>query len=662
MNSFQRVIKLALVYRWSVLVSIMCSIAVALLWVANIGTMYPFVEVILHGQSLHEWIDKEIDTAETSIAQLTTDIAELEGKNEDELTVQDQKDLTNKPWRLDAEKEALEWRQWAKPHVYAYLPDSPFSAVILIVVFLLVGTLIKDLFLVAGRIVSERIAQMTTFQLRKDFYRRTLDMDMAAFTENGTSDLMSRFTHDSGQISAGVQMLFGPAIREPLKMIACLSVAAFISWRLLVFSLLIAPLAGFAIHRLSGSIKRANRRAMAEMSQIYNTLAETLGSIRAVKAFTMERQERKRFHENGKEYYRKSMKIARYDALIRPTTELMGICTICLAILAGAYLVLNHETHLFGIRMSDRALPVGMITLFYGLLAGVSDPARKMSRIFLSIQRATAAADRIFEKMDEEPGIVDPETPTPLARHHESIRFEGVHFGYNDNEPILKGVDLDVSFGKAYAVVGSNGCGKSTLLNLLPRFYDPGQGRVLIDGVDVRDARQVDVRKQIGLVTQDPLLFNDTVAENIRYGSPGASDDAVREAARQAHADSFIRDQLDEGYDTIVGERGGRLSGGQRQRITLARAILRDPSILILDEATSQVDLESEQLVHQVLKEFIKGRTTLIITHRRSTLDLADQIVAMEDGRIAGVGTHEELVGRCEAYRRLFDQDLRASA
>jgi len=665
MKNFQRVVRLALVYRWSVAAAFLCAFSVAFLWVANIGTIYPFVEVVLNGQSLHDWIDNEIETSEASADQLQLEIASLEQQKSsappDQRKVIEQ-EISDKSLKRYSALKALEFRRWARPYVHGYLPKAPFSAVILIVVFLLVGTLVKDFFLIAGRIIAARLAQRATFQLRKDFYRRTLDMEMANFTESGTSDLMSRFTHDSNQIAAGIQMLFGAAIREPLKMIGCFTAAAFISWRLLLVSLLIAPVAAFAIHRLSGSIKRANRRAMEEMSQIYNTLAETLGAIKAVKAFTMENHERDRFDENGKQYYRKAMKIARYDALIRPTTELMGICTICLAILAGAYLVLNQETHLLGIKMSDKALPASLMMLFYGLLAGVSDPARKLSSVFLTVQRGIAASDRIYEMLDRDPAIADPEDPIALPRHEEAIRFEGVHFGYLEGESILKGVDLEIPFGKTYAIVGANGSGKSTLANLVPRFYDPDQGRVTIDGVDLRATRQYDIRRQIGLVTQEPLLFNESVADNIRYGNPEASEQAVFDAARQAHADRFIREQLEDGYETLVGERGGRLSGGQRQRITLARAILRDPSILILDEATSQVDMESEHLVHQVLKEFIRGRTTLIITHRRSTLELADQIVVMESGKIADIGNHDELVACCNAYRRLFDQDLRASA
>jgi ATP-binding cassette subfamily B protein/subfamily B ATP-binding cassette protein MsbA len=311
--------------------------------------------------------------------------------------------------------------------------------------------------------------------------------------------------------------------------------------------------------------------------------------------------------------------------------------------------------------MSHRPISLGALLVFYGLLAGTSDPARKLSEIFSRVQRAAAASDRVFALLDREPTISDPPNPRPLPRHCRSIRLEGVAFRYNPNVPVLEDIDLEIPAGETLAIVGHNGCGKSTLANLLPRFYDPQEGKVLWDGVDVRDVKIRDLRTQIGIVTQETLLFDDTVMNNIRYGSPGATSEAVIAAAKQAHAHDFILERLEHGYESSVGPRGGLLSGGQRQRIALARAILRDPALLILDEATSQVDLESEQLIQQVLEEFTRNRTTVIITHRLSTLALADRILVMESGRISDLGTHRELLGRCELYRRLHDIGFKAA-
>jgi ABC-type multidrug transport system fused ATPase/permease subunit len=545
------------------------------------------------------------------------------------------------------------------------MPATPFQTVVALVGLLLAGTVIKDLLLIAHTILIARLAQLGTFELRKLFYRRTLRMELQAFGREGTADLMSRFTNDMRAVNDGMVVLFGKMVREPLKMIACFGGAAWICWRLLLLSLIVAPVAGLLIRWLAKTLKRANRRAMEEMAQLYNVLEETFRGAKIVKAFTMERQERWRFHLNSKKYFQKAMRIARYDSLTRPVTEVMGILTICLALLAGAYLVLQGETHLFGIRMSQRPLSLASLLVFYGLLAGAADPLRKLSDVFTKLQTAAAASDRIYAKLDREPAIQDPPKPRHVGRHRRELVFDRIGFFYQPNHDVLKGIDLRVRFGETIALVGPNGCGKSTLVNLVPRFADPTSGEIRLDGVPIKEMRIRDLRQQIGIVTQETLLFNDTVHANIRYGNCWASDEAVVEAAERAQAHQFIQRDLPEGYQTIVGPGGNCLSGGQRQRIALARAILRDPAILILDEATSQMDLQSEHLMQRALEEFSKDRTTIIITHRLGLLRAADRIVVMEDGRILDAGRHDELLARCTLYHRLHQiqfSDLRESA
>ena len=500
------------------------------------------------------------------------------------------------------------------------------------------------------------------FDLRKKFYRRTLRMDLLSFGEAGTSDLLSRFTYDMDGIGGGISVIYSRAIREPLKMVACLIGAAWICWKLLVLSLVVAPLSFYLISRLTRSAKRANRRAMEQMSSMFSILVETFNGIKVVKAFTMERYERRRFHEIGKHCLRHGMRIAMLDSMINPITEIMGIFIICVAILAGAYLVLNQQTHLLGVRMSDRPLTMSGLLIFYGFLAGVSDPVRKVSEVYGRLQRAAAASDRVYQLLDRKPSMAEPAGSRQVPRHNRELLLENISFGYRPDHPVLSNVNLRIKFGETIAIVGANGCGKSTLANLIPRFFDPQEGRVLIDGIDVRERRLRDLRRQIGLVTQETLLFDDTVFNNIRYGAPDATRQDVIEAAKQAHAHKFIESRLEHGYETNVGAQGGKLSGGQRQRIALARAILRDPAILILDEATSQIDLESEQLIHKVLEQFTRNRTTIIITHRLATLALADRIVVMHEGRIIDTGSHDELVGRCDPYRRLHEIQFRQSA
>jgi ATP-binding cassette subfamily B protein/subfamily B ATP-binding cassette protein MsbA len=295
-----------------------------------------------------------------------------------------------------------------------------------------------------------------------------------------------------------------------------------------------------------------------------------------------------------------------------------------------------------------------MLLQHYALLAAIADPVRKLSSVFAKLQSGAAAADRIFAALDQKPKVRVNSLGTVLARHNESIEFRDVCFSYEPGRPTLSNIRLKIHFGETVALVGKNGCGKSTLVNLLPRFYDPDYGSVLVDDVDLRRAHLRSLRRQIGLVTQETVLFDDTVAANIAYGARRATPAQIEAASRQAFAHDFI-EKMSAGYETRVGDAGAKLSGGQRQRIALARAILRDPAILILDEFTSQCDAESEALIHQALRRFVKNRTTVVISHRLNTLEIADRIVVVDGGRIEAVGTHAELLNNCETYRRLHE-------
>ncbi|MBX9791074.1 MAG: ABC transporter ATP-binding protein/permease [Pirellulales bacterium] len=650
MDNFARALRLAIRRRWLLAASMVCALMVGVLWGGNIGTVYPIVDVVLKGQSLHNWIDGKIATSQQAVAHEQAALA-APGANRQLVAP-----------RLAREQLKLARYETAAPYVKHYTPADPFSTLVVILAVALAGLLVKNVFFVAQSVLVDRITQTAIHDLRKAFFRRTLRMDLATFTREGTSDLMARFTADLESLAAGMSQLFGKAVREPLKMVVCLAGAAFICWRLLLFSLIIAPVAAILIRRLSKHLKRANRRAMEEMSQIYGILDESLQGIKVVKAFTMERHERRRFHLASKSFYARSMRIAWYDALTHPLTESMGMLTIFLAMLAGAYLVIGQRTHLLGIRMTNQPLDLVSMMMFYAMLAGTSDPARKLSDIFNRLQRASAAADRVYALLDREPEVRDPAHPRRIGRHHREIAFENVSFSYGGDHLALDRIDLRIPFGQTVAIVGPNGCGKTTLANLIPRFFDPTAGIVRLDGHDLREVRQQDLRCQLGLVTQETLLFDDTVANNIQYGSPHASRAQIIEAARQAHAHRFIEEQLANGYDTVVGPKGGRLSGGQRQRIALARAILRDPAILILDEATSQIDTESERLIQRVLEQFVRNRTTIIITHRPATLALAQRVLVMDRGRIVAQGSHDELLACSDFYGRLHQLEFRESA
>ena len=576
MKNFFRVLRLVLRYKWTLAASTFTAIMVALLWSVNIGGAYPVFGIITNNQSLQDWVDGEIDKSNANIVKFDGAIHDLEAKlpnangNEQRRL---QHDLSSERGKLAAEKKHLSRCEFFKPYIDAWLPRDPYQTLFIIMMVISAGYILKNIFLIFDSILVDRLSNLATLDLRKRFYRRTLRMDLSSFGEARVSELMSRFTFDIDSINQGIQTVIGRAIREPLKMAACLAGAAWICWRLLLVSLLIAPIAGYLISRLAKTLKRANRKALEEMSGLYNILSESFGGIKVVKAFTMERQERLRFHQNSKQYYRKAMKISRFDSLVHPVTELAGITMICLTILAGTYLVLRTETHLFGIKICERPLAFTDLVIFYAMLAGSIDPARKLTEVFNRIQRASAAADRVYQLCDREPSVRDPAKPQTIKRHHRDIVFESVDFNYTSEKPVLDGVRLRITYGETLAIVGPNGSGKTTLANLLPRFYDPTGGSIRLDGVDLREMRMRDLRSQIGLVTQEPLLFDDTVLNNIRYGSPGATRQQVIDAARKAHAHRFIEDLLEHGYETNVGQLGGRLSGGQRQRISLARAI-----------------------------------------------------------------------------------------
>jgi ATP-binding cassette subfamily B protein/subfamily B ATP-binding cassette protein MsbA len=665
MGNFARTLQAALRYRWTVAWSFVCALLVAGLWGANISVLLPLVEVVAHNQSVSQRVDEAIDHSRQTIDQNRAAEGQLErrlAKAPAEEAPAIRVEIASLASRREAAETDLNHLRRVQPWVDRFLPRDPFRTLVLIVVLLLVATIIKDCFLTTNTFLVHRLSHLATFDVRKKFFRRTLRMDLVSFGKSGASDLLSRFTYDVDQMAAGVQTLFGRAVLEPLKMVVCLVLAAYVCWQLLLLSLIVAPLGGLLIVFLSRTLKRANRKALEEMSSLYAILVETFSGIKVVKAFTMERHERKRFHNTSKKCYRKAMRIALLDGLINPVTEVMGISTICLATLFGAYLVMNRETHLLGIRMCSRPLALSELLLFYGMLAGVSDPARRLAEVFNRLQRAAAAADRVYQLLDRQPTVTDPPRPRPLPRHHRDLVFDRVSFSYSSEQPVLEEIDLRIPFGETIALVGPNGCGKSTLVNLIPRFFDPVWGSVRLDGLALPDLRLRELRSQIGLVTQETLLFDDTVMANIRYGCPHATREQVIEAAKQAHAHKFIEQKLEHGYQTMVGQGGGRLSGGQRQRIALARAILRDPAILILDEATSQIDLESEQLIHKVLEQFIRHRTTVIVTHRLATLALADRIVVMDSGRIADLGTHDQLMGRCDVYRRLHQIQFKETA
>ena len=651
MKAFGQALRILSHYPATLAGSLACSLLVAVLWGGNIGALLPVFEVVLQNQTLQKWLEKQIETGQDTIAQLEKQL-EQAGQSSPQAVAALQR-------QLRVEETALQRAKTLKPWVDRFVPHDPFQTVVVFVALLLAATVVKDFFLVCNLVLAAKLNQLVVRQLQERMFEHVLRMDPAVYQTRGTPGMMTHLYHDVQAIGTGLSQLLGSGVREPLKAVACLLGAAWISWRLLLVSLLLAPVAVILFHILGRSIRHATHRLLRENARLHQLVHETLNNIQVVQSFGMEQQESERFRRKSWDCYRRAVRIAFYNSLAKPITELLGLAIVAVAILLGTYLVLAQQTTIFGIRVSERQLDLAQLLVFYGMLVGAADPVRRMSDIFGAVQSGVAAAERFFPVLELQPKIVDPPLPVKVSRPHCRISFNDVCFSYHPQQPVLHRIQLEIPFGQTVAIVGPNGCGKTTLINLLLRFYDPDSGSISMDGVDLRKMALADLRSRIAIVSQQFPLFNDTVLDNIRYGSPQATRDDVVRAAQRAHCHRFIEEQLERGYYTVIGENGGRLSGGQRQRIALARAMLREPEILILDEATSQVDLESEQLIHKALQDFRQGRTTIIVTHRLSTLSLADRILVMDQGRILDDGTHGELLARCPLYRRLHDLGLR---
>ena len=657
MKAFLRAILLSLRYKWSIVGAVVCSTLIAFMMVASISTVFPVVKVVLEGHTAHSWVDGEIKATTEQITVIESDIEDLQQQINESQDESAAGILQNKlaliKIRLGGEQKHLQRYQKLRPIVERYAPSTPFKTLVYAMVWLLITSILKGILLVLSAILVARVANKTVMDLRRIYYRKALDLDQAKIDRMGTSDMMTHLSHNMSMVGSGIKIFYGKCLREPLKMIFCLAVAAYISLPLLLLSLIIVPVGGFVVRSISRRMKRSTQNEIAGMAAVFQTLIETFSAIKTVRIFNREKTERRRFKKNANTLYKMSLRISLYDSLLRPVTEVLGIISIALSILAGAYLVLNRETVLFGIQISDRPIDPSMFVMFYTMLAGASDPARKMSEVVNVLVRGAAACEKLYKAYDGKQKVSKPKNPIAVPQHSESIKFEEVSFSYVPRQPVLNEVNFEVPFGQTVAIVGGNGSGKSTMMNLLARFYDPAQGRVLLDGKNIRKMSPKKLRGQIAWVTQDSVLFNDSIWENVLYGKLNASEDQILYAMKVAGVDRFI-EKFEDGYEKIVGENGRFLSAGQRQRVALARAVLADPRILVLDEATSQMDGASETLVLDCLRDFIKDRTTFIVTHRRASLRLADRVVIMEQGQIVEDSTVQEARENSEQFQFLF--------
>jgi subfamily B ATP-binding cassette protein MsbA len=657
MQNFLRISSYILRYRKLVGLSILCAVIVSLFWAFNLSIAFPVVKVLFQNDSLHDFVDQEIALLQESIRR-DTDALEL-------VPVDQVKQRAKIQYQIGDESRQLLLLTKVRNSVLPYVPRDKFDTMAVILLVLLAATLLKGLFIYYQEMLVGSVVQLTVNAIRQDCFRAALKLDAQTLSNMGTSSLMSRMTNDIEQMTSAIKVFGVTLVREPLKAGACTALAFYVNWRLALLSVTMVPLLGLVFNFFGRRLRRASHRTMESMARIYDCIAETFGSARIVMAFSGFRKHRKKFLQANRDYYAGSMKIVRLGALSRPISEIMGVLGVFAALGPGAYLVLRQTDSILGIRLATAPMSIAELATLYALLAGTLDPVRRLSSVFEQIKRGMAGSDRVFSLIDQRTAVPEPRSPRVLIPHHSVISLRNVSFRYEGTDvegslrPLaLRNVSLDVKFGEVVAVVGGNGSGKSTLLSLLPRFMDPVEGQILIDGVDIRELRTHDLRSQIGLVTQETFLFNDTIFENIRYGNPSATREMVIEAANRAQATCFIS-QMPDGFETVVGEKGGKLSGGQRQRIALARAIVRNPSILILDEATSAVDSQSEDVIHAVLKSFAVNRTVFIITHSLSSafLDLVTRVVVMDHGQIVATGSYDELLRTAPAYSRLLQAE-----
>ena len=480
--------------------------------------------------------------------------------------------------------------------------------------------------------------------IRNTVYDKIVSLPIGFFSSERKGDVMARMSGDVAEIENSIMSSLDMMFKNPVMILVCLGMMIAISWQLTLFVLVLLPIAGVAMGKIGKRLKRTSLEGQQQWGLIMSNIEETLGGLRIIKAFNAEDKVKKRFHEGTEKFFRISNRVARRQALAHPMSEFLGTTTIAIVLWFGGSLILSGHSYL------SASMFIYYMVIFYNII----NPAKDLSKAMYSIQKGLASMERVDVILNANNPITDPENPEEPGKLQGHVQYHNVCFGYDKDVPVVKNVNIDIRPGDTVALVGQSGSGKSTLADLLPRFYDTDSGSITIDGHDIRSLRVHDLRAMMGNVNQEALLFNDSFYNNITFGVRNATMDEVIAAAKIANAHEFI-EASEHGYDTNIGDRGCKLSGGQRQRISIARAILKNPPILILDEATSALDSESEQLVQQALDRLMKDRTTLVIAHRLSTIRNATTICVMHEGRIVEQGSHDELLRLNGYYTRLVE-------
>jgi subfamily B ATP-binding cassette protein MsbA len=527
-------------------------------------------------------------------------------------------------------------------YLESFFPSRIHNAWTVVAIAIISVALIKGISEFLATYFINFVGHSVVRDLRNLLYSKLIQQTMAFFTRHSTGRLMSAVTSDIERIQYAVSQTAADFLKQSFTLLGLLGVLFYMDWRLALGSLILVPLVVLPSHNIGRYIRVSSRSSQDKMADLNKVLQETFSGIRIVKAFGMELSEVEKFKAATRRLLRVSLRWVKAQAATSPIMEVLGAITV-----AGLLLYARNE-------ISRHAQTTGGFVAFLVALIKTYEPIKRLTGVHNAAAQAVGASEQVFHYLDLHPDIHDEPGAAALPPFEHQIEFQNVDFDYEEGLPLLRNIDLRIRKGEVVAIVGSSGAGKTTLASLIPRFFDVTRGRLLIDGYDVRRLKLNSLRAQIGIVTQETILFNDTVYNNICYGSQLASEEAAREAARAALAEDFIL-EMPEGYQTAIGERGQRLSGGQRQRIAIARALLKNPPILILDEATSELDTESELLVQKALANLMRGRTVLVIAHRLSTVRRAERIIVLDHGTITEVGTHEDLISRGGMYQKLHE-------